>query len=786
MAQLFTNGQIDAFATTFTLGEIYESATSADRQQAAATVEGIWLALPWEEATPFTSTALKEQLTYHYAASIRFVLENEGSLSAVNTKINDLLRSYLGAGIGEPDARTARMVFDSTPTAANSPAGGATGASSFAQLAGKIAADQIPDDSIAEPKLAPAVRTKLNASPQAGASAFTDLTGQIAANQIPDDRIVRRMVGNSAIGTDELGTNSVTNPKVASIDASKLTGTIAAQRLPDGVSIFPVYTDGGTLPWTDRTYAPRSLVTRNGATYINIHSTSGKSKAETEPGVGSSWATYWHRVGFATQSSGGASAFTDLTGKLAASQIPDGLIAKRMMADVSVGTDQLEDDAITSDKLAKAVRDSLGGSGGGGGSAVTWYQASGSSNVDLASNRNTYTSVLTVSNVVVAAGDTVVVWFDGIVEERSDTSSRAFTTRILRGTNIVSSEFQGNLAATTHVDYNLPLTHNAVDTGVSAGTYSYSVSISASGSGTRARHRRIVVGVFGAASGGGGTSGLTAVHSDATLTGTGTATSLLKVANPLTAAKEALLLPTFPAAGSRDNKVPKFDGDTLAWETDAGDTGGARDDVARASAKSASDSAQSATRLAQSASDAAAHNADTLADISRATYTNWADVADVHGHINDEPFGFILSESAWGSEITDSVYRVEVAKQRLVGAYIGARVPRGVDIEQMRVNELNLENVSVDTYPDAGDGQSWRYQTSDRSYDYYVIHKNNSQVNFAGTADTNLRLQRADRNSEIKESAIPAGIVSTFTKVADEAAAKAKPDDDGIFYYWTE
>jgi len=31
-----------------------------------------------------------------------------------------------------------------------------------------------------------------------------------------------------------------------------------------------------------------------------------------------------------------------------------------------------------------------------------------------------------------------------------------------------------------------------------------------------------------------------------------------------------LLLPTFPAAGQRDNKTPKFDGDTLDWEVDSG------------------------------------------------------------------------------------------------------------------------------------------------------------------------------------------------------------------------
>ena len=33
-------------------------------------------------------------------------------------------------------------------------------------------------------------------------------------------------------------------------------------------------------------------------------------------------------------------------------------------------------------------------------------------------------------------------------------------------------------------------------------------------------------------------------------------------------------LPAYPAEGSRDNKVPKFDGDTLGWEEDDGGTGG--------------------------------------------------------------------------------------------------------------------------------------------------------------------------------------------------------------------
>ena len=43
----------------------------------------------------------------------------------------------------------------------------------------------------------------------------------------------------------------------------------------------------------------------------------------------------------------------------------------------------------------------------------------------------------------------------------------------------------------------------------------------------------------------------------------------------ITPAQAARLLPALPDAGSRDNKVPKFDGDILGWEEDAAGAGGA-------------------------------------------------------------------------------------------------------------------------------------------------------------------------------------------------------------------
>ena len=79
----------------------------------------------------------------------------------------------------------------------------------------------------------------------------------------------------------------------------------------------------------------------------------------------------------------------------------------------------------------------------------------------------------------------------------------------------------------------------------------------------------------------GGSGGLTSVTIDSDhLSGDGTADSPLSIAtggvgsDELDNTLEDLLLPTLPAEGSRDNRVPKFDGDTLGWELDATSTGG--------------------------------------------------------------------------------------------------------------------------------------------------------------------------------------------------------------------
>ena len=194
MATLLTDSQVLALENEYTLGSVWEDATDAEKVSAANTAEAVWRTFEWI-VNPFDNAATFAEIRYLFAASCRFVVENDGSLSAVNTQTRDLLRRYLHTEPGQGTAKS-RPLGVNTSTSTNT-----SGSSSTPLTGSQIAA-----------LLDAAIGTGWR---EVGATDFWELTGTVAGNQIPDDVLVRRMFGDSAVGSVELGLHSVTTTKVA-------------------------------------------------------------------------------------------------------------------------------------------------------------------------------------------------------------------------------------------------------------------------------------------------------------------------------------------------------------------------------------------------------------------------------------------------------------------------------------------------------------------------------------------------------------------------------------------
>ena len=228
MATLVNDSQVLAFENEYTLGSVWQSATDAEQISAANTTEGIWRGLEWI-VNPFDSADTFTEIRYHYAASCRFVVENDGSLSAVNTNIRDLLRRYIHAGPGEGTAKARPLGTPTSTSSTTSPGTNPTlTGSQIAALLDTFLGSQ--DWREGDGGVTPG-----------GASDFGDLTGVIASAQIPDDIIVRRMFGDNAVGSTELGVSSVINTKIAD-------GSVGANHL----NVLAPAIDGQILSWNEQ------------------------------------------------------------------------------------------------------------------------------------------------------------------------------------------------------------------------------------------------------------------------------------------------------------------------------------------------------------------------------------------------------------------------------------------------------------------------------------------------------------------------------------------------------
>ena len=96
MNTLLTDAQIQALSTLYNMGNVWGTATDAERILAVRTVESSWKVLPWI-TSPFDNTATAAELRYVLVRAAIHVLENEGSQGTETDEIVNLLRPYLAS-----------------------------------------------------------------------------------------------------------------------------------------------------------------------------------------------------------------------------------------------------------------------------------------------------------------------------------------------------------------------------------------------------------------------------------------------------------------------------------------------------------------------------------------------------------------------------------------------------------------------------------------------------------------------------------------------------------------
>ncbi len=163
-------------------------------------------------------------------------------------------------------------------------------------------------------------------------------------------------------------------------------------------------------------------------------------------------------------------------------------------------------------------------------------------------------------------------------------------------------------------------------------------------------------------------------------------------------------LPDLPAAGSRDNKIPKFDGDALGWEEDAAaDLSGVEADITK--------NRSSISLLQKLTRDL--HNNEVT--------TDWSDATDANlGLSNTAVYAGVTWSSGAQLDKPNSGWPATVSNFQTPRGYIVARVPNGADIRDYRM-----------AYYDEGDTDAWHITsahfrriteaTEDSTYDYYTV-----------------------------------------------------------------
>ena len=138
-----------------------------------------------------------------------------------------------------------------------------TGASSFSELTGQIAASQIPDDVINKDMIASGAVTAVQVQSSAiinsklapnSVSADKIIDGVVSTAELADDAVTRAKIGSQAVGSGELGTSAVTTAKLddVSVTTAKIADdAVTADKIADGV--IP------TIPDSDEVYGSNTI-----------------------------------------------------------------------------------------------------------------------------------------------------------------------------------------------------------------------------------------------------------------------------------------------------------------------------------------------------------------------------------------------------------------------------------------------------------------------------------------------------------------------------------------------
>ena len=809
MATLTTSNEITSFENQYTLGSVWELATDAEQISAANTVEGIWNTLDWyENRNPFHNPEFFTSIVYLYAASCRFVVENDGSLSAVNTQIRDLLRQYIHTAIGEGSSRSRPLGAPApaarSATAAPAPtAPGTTAPPSFAHYIGAWAsltaverADiQIGDMVLRDGRfwiahlrdtarttepgtgtvdgwhpISSAFRGNVTATMPPRHYDFEDIVNVpdgVGDNQRAEGTWMCLIEGSYTLATitdfdsvnwvhfdnaDQLITRfqEILTQFAADGDFrfSHLTGQIAGSQIPDDLVMRRMINDAAV---------GEAELEANSVTSVKVAANAITAEKVADAAItGPKLAV--NSVSANKIASDAVTGVKIDTGAITSTKIGMHAVLASKLAHNAVETLAVKDGAITEAKLAAAVIAQLGGSssspspsGGGGGSNVTFYSGVNDSVVDILPEA----AVITIADVVVAEGDAVVAWLNGTGFVSGTAVSGIITASLYQGSTRIRQESQDFSHSTmAYQKGQVVLNHVAKP---DAGTYTYEFRATSNRETTRLVNSSMVLGVFGAASSGGGGGTTTPT--------TGTSAPAIVTGATLPAPDAASGTQFYGAPVDSGHAEKLYYARGVADRTQIHMTADYLSDARGKFAKYG---------YAASATTGLVAGGSVNPPTSRITRL-WIE----HTGLNEQNNYHIVCHTT-SALATASSLDLRFDGAAAVRLFRVAGSPNNAPVYSTGSTNVSRPFNAGSTVLIQGRFFQGQVDVNLADADYYTqIATDEDLAALGGKVALEHSAIRAYADSRIQAT------VPVFVEVTNEAAANAKPDDDGIFYYWS-